>query len=483
MLICNEGFISHINQSLDDHGPNRPSISRLQARTQERIQGLLRIIQDINDYLPDDWRLTRSSNTFSILVVPEGRRRAFQLIGRSYRDEKTGEILHILATILTPQMVILDDLHELQSHVPAARMNNMTRAAHPEILLPNLYYFQERPDDSPSPLFARQYERVLEGQATTGTVTQYHRVHPLQKERGVDPIHFRWVKWTSDGHTAFVKGPDSRYHGKDFWIVEAMSPSTTRRHKERHHELIGVRLGATLPPEPYPIYEEEFKFVATGTYAGPTACKLFFEVVCAIKELGECRIEPAIGSPADLPPYVEQIDQYFDDDEKSIFDAGLLCRLRRSKDVLRLTVKLRQQTEAGRTGYLRREEEVTITAAQAEGMINRGKLPVSTPIELLETIIPQHGPLKPVLTVRNHRRLLSVVHPEGPRAELCCDMVWFEKDRLKSGAQVEVEIESKGYPRSELSQLAACLDLVPGIKRVAESKYQRGMSWLAEQGR
>ena len=65
------------------------------ARAEVSFEWLLNIVAEINLYLPDDWRLTRSTNNFRIDVVADSH---VVLVGSSFIGKGEG-IIHIIDSV------------------------------------------------------------------------------------------------------------------------------------------------------------------------------------------------------------------------------------------------------------------------------------------------------------------------------------------------------------------------------------------------
>uniref|UniRef100_A0A7V4G7N9 CYTH domain-containing protein n=1 Tax=Desulfobacca acetoxidans TaxID=60893 RepID=A0A7V4G7N9_9BACT len=423
---------------------------------QEDPSWLARIVAEINLYLPDDWRLTRTTNNFRIQLMGKDMP---ALVGRSYRLPDDN-ILHII-----------DSVHKQNykdKYDQDADYNN---------LAPNLYFYYPRPEDAETPLFARQYERVKFGRDGKLVGTQYHRVHPLTKA-GLDLEHFRWVLWTTGGDARDVNRVAPEYHGKDYWKVESLSDPAGKRQREyiQQYQTILEEFGVSdlRPPErpPHP-YEIEYKFLVSRN---PThAKKIFKDIEQKLPELG-FRLKGKRQGPR------LQVDTYFDDETLHLHQNRTSFRVRSKKDQVRITLKKRVHIASGSSYspkglYERLEEEVTITPAQ-EQALRRGESLNVFPYRLIHYVAPGCGPLKEVVVVKNQRKKLTLVEKHGQEVELCFDQVIYMIEGNEVGPYFEVEIESKGAPRLEVQALAHILEETWGLIPSRQTKYERGVSLL-----
>ena len=136
---------------------------------------LLEIIADINQYLPDDWRMNSGStkkgfdqrldNDFRIELCIEKENPSnlckktlirSSLIGHSFRIGDA-EILHICDTVLAQWMTNRDAIERMKREHGTkfeSPISGNDIEKNPELIIANMYYFYPCPDDSPSPLRA-----------------------------------------------------------------------------------------------------------------------------------------------------------------------------------------------------------------------------------------------------------------------------------------------------------------------------------------
>lgn len=451
----------------DKNGKKR-GLDHILERCNERAgiapEHLLASIADMNRYLPDDWRMTRSRNNFRIQVIAEGAN-PFYLCGFA-RRVPDGEILHIINTLL--------DRYQFDSIDAEAEglqvINRQAKREHPKILVPNLYYFRPCPESSKTPLFARQFERV---QNRPG-VDQYHRIHGLTKS-GLDPDHYFWIRWTIDGNVEFVGYPASDYHGKNYWLIPTMEAKHAESRKKAYTTELHRHGIHPTPPPPTPVtiprYENEFKF--------------------AIGKVDEETIGPVVDFFTQRNLSIQSTtsktneDIYLDDRKWHLYANGASFRLRTQKDNVRITLKKRfpaENLQEKRT-YRRIEEEAVISPSERDSLL-KGRPIAALPYRLLAYIVPAFDPtlenLSRVLSVTTVRTTYLLVDPRLRCLEVCFDSSTYSAadGNTTWGPDCEIELESKGVPSREFQRLAHDLAKYLNLKRSADSKYERGLKML-----
>ncbi len=437
------------NGVIKEWHPVERFLERVDSKERDAAK-LFKVISEINLYLPNDWRLTKNQNEFSILVVPASGV-AYKLAGLSYRTENDS-ILHIINTVLCKHFHDKDDWEKFND-------------------APNLYYFQSCPEDSLSPLFARQYEKVKKDDAGNKSGTKYHRVHPLHKW-GLDLDHYKWIKWDTNGNAEWVDYPDADYHGEDYWNVPMFQGNKSSYIKlfDKGMKKFNV-VPPALPAQTATSYEKEFKLLVQSSEQHPnTTYKSLKELVKQHPQFNiECENKEC-----------EQSDVYFDDANFTLFNLGASFRFRKTPKSARVTLKSRPCAHsklATKTGeYQRIEEEMTITRSQ-EKMLMNGEHLTALPYRLIAYVAPDCGIIKPVVSVRTKRKLIQVNNMFHQTAEICFDIVeYVALDGNVLGSDVEIEIESKGMPRDDVEILALYvkddLKLIP----TDESKYERAIA-------
>ena len=457
MLVFQKDWKNHI----EDYGCTRAKVS---------FTWLVEAVAEINRYLPDDWRLTRSTNNFRIEIVSD---QSVILVGFGYRL-KDGKILNIIDSVHPKGFVDIVDLNHHQQGGKKLRLGASTKRSLPETLTPNLYFFRPCPDDSDSPLFARQYERVKKGKNGEFVGNQFHRIHPLTRA-GLDLTHFRWVLWTISGDVSPVEAPYPEYHGKDFWEIKPIAAEKLRGSPEKYlTEYDAILKHCNIQPSPlrqkYPSpYEIEYKLLAPGS--AENAHVVFNIVPEAIKEFG---LTIADQDKRAVP----QEDTYFDDENHKLLAADASFRLRKKKGHIRITLKKRFPSHKGYSEegqYKRIEEESVITSFQ-EAELMAGRSVNVFPYRLLPYIVPESGALKPVLQVNNDRKTLVVQDAGMQKAEVCLDKNTFQSGGNTYGPCFEIEVESKGMPIDDVRRLSEYLEKTLGLIPSRQSKYERGMS-------
>ncbi len=439
------------------------------------VKKLLLIIQEINLYLPSDWRLTRSKNNFRVYVQIAGKidLENFVLAGRSFRQDN-GNILHIIDTVLKPEyldnidretLFSKDDINALPKRERSDAYNRILMS-HPDLVRPNLYFIKPQLDDCPGPLFARQYERVF----NNDTQCEYHRIHPLTKN-GIDPKIFRWIRWTCFGEATFVKTPHSNSHGRDYWRVPHIgfekAAKTVKQHKHLLEEHNINMVDGEHPNDPYEI---EYKLLYTGD---PNSRQSVFDIAGQLINKS--------GLFVDSRKTQVQNDTYMDDAEFTILFNGGSFRLRQTPDTARLTLKAKRSDASQDSGeYNRFEEEQTITLKDANAFL-LGKQINAIPIIVLKQRYPSCGNLAPRIRIETTRETLYARNNDGQNAEVCFDFVRFlDLSGKEIGRDVEIEIESKGMPVVQIAKLADLLRKELSLEPSPLSKYERAFNHYSD---
>lgn len=420
----------------------------------------VKVVAEINLYLPDDWRMTRTTNNFRIQVVsPEHN---VSLVGSSFRTDGNS-ILSIIDSIQKKGYFDVVDGRRADRRLPAAP--------------PNVYYFQPAPDNSFSPLYARQYEKILKRHNGRQAGNQYHRIHPLSKE-GLDLAHYRWVRWHDTGDVEFVESVDPRYHGKDYWTINSLTAHRRRAPRKQYIDLYDEIIGRfgvhppSLPERLHIPYETEYKLLIPGP---PEDGGALFEL---LQEKGT--YDETGFSIVRVGRVETQKDTYFDDDQFTLHALGASLRVRRkTKDNVLLNLKKRgpRTDRYSKEGlYDRIEEEAVITSSQ-ERALRAGKAINAFPFRLLAYIAPRLGKLSPRLVLSNSRTVISLENRNDQQVRLCLDSVCYKTDRPSTVFR-EVEIEGKGTSGDQLRDLARFLELQFGLIPSRQSKYERGVSLL-----
>lgn len=430
----------------------------------------LSILAEINCFLPGDWRMTKSSNNFRIQVIT--RQEHLSLVGYSYKRENQNEFINIIDTVLYKHYI---NSREIGSS-STKRITQQDIRNNPDLIQPNLYYFQPCPEDSFSPLFARQYEKVkYQDKAKKQLVgRQYHRIHPLTKA-GLDLEHYKWVRWDSNGNIEFVDYPENDYHGKSFWQIPALKNQHKRASEEEYleqynHYIDKYKVDRPILVEPAPApAEREFKFIYEGSQNN------FKNIVKNIKEfLDQEDLEAAWQGPK------KQVDSYLDDDNFTLHKSNVSFRLRKKSENSRITLKKRMPLNKGdeKEGlYYRMEEEVAISRAQEEALL-RGERINPFPYRLISYLAPGCGKLRKVLEVHNNRTTALITDKLLQRIELCHDLVTYKSGDEEYGPVFEIELESKGADCDLMDLLAEVLkdkfNLIPS----KDTKYEQGLKLL-----
>jgi len=198
------------------------------------------------------------------------------IAGYTYRTENK-EILHIINTILLKNGFDQYDLQFYNNYSKKKAGSWASQLIESGSLNPNLYFFRPQPQNSLSPLFARQYEKLKQKPDGQYSGDQYHRIHPLTKA-GLDLEHYRWIRRSSEGDIKFEDAIDPEYRGKDFWqtpewrgrkdIYLRNYNELFKKYKVRHPE------SPSLQSTPYEI---EYKFMILGEEREAAAVVLSIE--------------------------------------------------------------------------------------------------------------------------------------------------------------------------------------------------------------
>lgn len=199
-------------------------------RIQERFRQLtpeqvLRVVAEINRYMPVDWRMTRSRNNFRISVVGPNR---FDIVGSCHREGD--DIINLIDNIFPPGFYDSIDLDTLKrSGMRVAVVNEELKRNHSDMMVPNMYFFQQDLNLKrvSSRLFARQYEKLFRDKNGYSDI-QYHRIHPVYDD-GLDLHNSVWVKWNTRGNVDIVHCPDPKFRGKSFWNIPALPDCRSNR--------------------------------------------------------------------------------------------------------------------------------------------------------------------------------------------------------------------------------------------------------------
>jgi len=442
---------------------------------ESKVKKLLSVIEEINLYLPDDWRMTRTKNNFRVFVriQEENDSESFVLAGRSFR-QADGRIIHIVDTVLRPEhldkmdteaFVTKSDIGPLRKK-DRSKVFDQLRMDHPELVRPNLYFLKPRPDECPSPLFARQYERVFQD----NTLYEFHRIHPLTKS-GLDTGIFRWIRWTCFGEATIVKHPNPLSHGRDYWNVPMIKFEKATKIVQEHKRLleehdISIEHGEHAESP----YEIEYKLLYSGDPADRQS--LFEKAEEIIKESGLF---------IDSRKQQVQNDTYLDDNDFSILLDGGSLRVRQTPETARITLKAKRSDSARSGGeYSRFEEEQTITVQDANAFL-AGQGITARPLRVLRERLPKCGKLAPRVKVETRREILHARNKKEQEAEVCFDFVRFLSLSGKEiGRDVEIEIESKGMPIVQVARVADLLREKLNLTPSPLSKYERAFEHCPE---
>ncbi|MCX8069891.1 MAG: hypothetical protein N2738_05245 [Thermodesulfovibrionales bacterium] len=439
---------------------------------------LLETVDEINHYLPNDWRMTRRINRFAIKIIGEDPKNHPMLVGHIYRNKSnTMDVLHIIDTVF-PKDFALKETDEDDRKTPLR---------HPhERYTPNLYYFKKCPEGFKSPLFARQYEKVLISKKKITNCKfckdtyyefeylplEYHWIHPLTKE-GLDLHHFLWIKYDFSNKTVeIVSTTNNNYHGKDFWIVPYLEDDAIRSNKFndyiRNYESFFKRFNVSpvnvkLSHPTY--YEVEFKLLLSKDRFNEIEGFLLEK----IKGIGISLLQI-------LNPEKAHLDTYLDDHAFSLFKQGVSFKIMEHRENLRVTFKKRLAVADNLKEGLheRIEEESSITKSQKDKLIN-GKPLNNLPYRLINYFVPKCMELSPKLQVEILRRVLVIEDKGHQKAEIAFDKVIYKADGLKEKFFYEIEIEGRGMYYEHIQRIFNLIKDNFPVQPSFHTKYERGV--------
>ena len=439
-------------------------VDTLRERANVEPEWLLGVVAEMNLFLPDDWRMTASTNQFRIHIsAPEA---TLALVGSSFRDS-ADEVIHIVDTVFRPHFIS----KEVSGQSPAILTSTAQKASHAHRLTPNLYFFRPCPPDTPSPLFGRQYEKVNVREDGTIAGRQFHRLQPLTKA-GIDPDHYRWVQWDTNGHVEFVDYTEPGYHGRSYWAVPPLNKKrrdSADAYRAAMHALCdGYGVPKLAAPDLlFEPYRNEYKMVLPASDA--LSGEILDSLVSVVEELGY-RVE-----------YWErrsssQEDTYFDDAVLTLYNRGLSFCLRDTGEVKLITLKgrLPSQDIPGAHAYRRLKEEVAI-ARDDESAIRNGERLDAFPCRLLLYLAPDCGRLEEKLRIETQRRRMTIVDTQGEKATITWDRVHYPSSGGEPRAEMELELESDGMRAKDMQALAELLGNALGLSRTTRSRYTRAV--------
>jgi hypothetical protein len=444
------------SRTFDEMNPDElhPFIRLIERASGISIKQFVSIVADINEYLPDDWRMTTGNHEFRILVSYQDI--LFSLVGWSFRHD--GGIIHIIDSVLLPSMSVSNAPKEIDKH-------------------PNLYYLVPRPDYSQSPLFARQFEKIKITENVESRI-QYHRIHPLMKG-GLDPDHFHWVKWNArSGEIQSAAYPEKDYHGKNYWALEELAHAGGRNkniepYLKQYNEIIEKHLDA-MPksPESPPSYAQEPKLL----HANMRYEQLEQLIISCRNGL----VAMGFSILIETSPF-QNHDTYFDDENYSLAKSGMSFRLREKSDYVQVTLKAKQseiKQNDDKDCYRRLKEEAPISQLQKD-MLIKGNRISALPCRLIGYLSPNCGTLLPIVKIRTSRVSIIMANRANQKAELRVDHVYFyDVSDKRIGADVEIEIESNGMMSEEVATIAELLkEIDTGLSESSASKYERAIQY------
>jgi hypothetical protein len=233
-------------------------VDRLRERVSDEIAHiwLYKLLKKINDYIPNDWRLSIHSNDFVIRVIGEHEA---TFIGQSIQTyEEPEHIYHIIKTVLWSGGLA-------KGEVPSAKCPECGQEIKQEVsqsriaARPNLYVLEDSPENwffNLSPLAVRQYEKINPQQydfqlekINPAEHYEYHRVHPLYKFHpiykgyvGIQKEVYSWIKWYYNGKIEWRNvSPEADWRGKSYWNTERERITKKEQHDIMRNYVDGIR--------------------------------------------------------------------------------------------------------------------------------------------------------------------------------------------------------------------------------------------------
>lgn len=462
----------------------------------------LQILVDINRYMPEEWRMTlgasdwrlsrKIDDEFRIEICidrpsPELKLRA-ALVGHSFRVNDK-EILHIVDTVVHPTMFSPGALRAIEEEDFIRFDGPVTQSdikKNPELVVANMYYFMPCPEGSPSPLFARQYERLKYVGDKLAT-KQYHRIHPLM-HWGLDREHFRWVLWNLAGEVRFVPRSRPEFRGKTYWglgeLKEIKERATSAAMYKQHYRRLCEE--QQIPAEDVYYgdspYVTEFKYqVMISTDDDFTSLQdTVLQQLCC-RKTSKCVVETSTPLVLDNDDYTLKVhmketeshkDLYLDDESYSLLAAGVTFRLRERIDVFSATLKKRHPGSIGSHCYKRIKEEQVIRESQA-ALLKEGKPIHDLPFRLIAFTVPECGPLRETVTVETTRKRYTISDTHQKTAELRFDRYFLGLfgNTASEGPFYEIELQSMGMSDEQMQEIAAIIETFPDIALQNKTKY------------
>ncbi len=451
-MLVFQNDLDHIKERLKERG----------KAINNEYSWLLKIIQDINHYLPDDWRMTRTMNDFRIQIVTNNG--GIALAGNGMKLN-SGEILYVINTVLGADFIGSILAHKLADKRPSLRELPIPALVnrYPELIKPNLYYFYPSPDNSPSPLFARQYERILEGKNDY----EYHRIHPLTKQ-GLVHEYYQWIKWNKKGEVEFPDTIPPNYHGKDYWLLDNTSYDVASKYKGTYRKIMqDNKINTATSQSATSAYQKEYKFL----YNGRDKHTLPGKIEEAIKSAGLNIFEKS--DPINLK------DHYFDDDVWGLFHNGIIFRLRNTKTPC-ISLKYKNKQTLETSVYNRIKETASITNAQKDILMQVKPLDILL-YRILYFIYPGFHGFSKIVQATTNRTNWQVIDKDYNQALVSLDTVNYVFDNTEYGPITEIEIRNINIQENEIKKIIEQLKTNSDLIEQSTSKYERAVGLITKQ--
>ncbi|EFI34758.1 hypothetical protein Dthio_PD2134 [Desulfonatronospira thiodismutans ASO3-1] len=397
MLIFAAQSMDHIVQRLSERGHGM------------QIRELSSYLAEINQYLPRDWRIKASKNSFFVRIQKD---LPFNLVGKSYICSNSIDVIHF---ILTAFKIEFDDLKNIPKGVEI-----------PSVCRPNLYYFQKPFPYSGhlSPLWARQAEKYA-----PEDIFEYHLVKPLTS-KGVVPGISMWLQFhTLNGTITRVPEPPDYTHHKSYWMLLSESDldlSQKKRLKRYKEELQKIEIDYT-----YQAPDKE----------GRLEYKYLTEEPFDSERLQDFDLYNYVGRNS-----LQIYDTYLDTKEYDLHSKNISIRLRQIKFKKKdyFFIDMKRGYIQKKKKYKRAKESWSISPVRAEKILesNSFSYPVST---VLSFLMEDHSKLKPIIKIYTDRNIFLLQNKRNmSRTEIRSDFVKAAANAEDSFDECLRELEIQG---------------------------------------
>lgn len=354
------------------------------------IEQLSAYLAEINQYMPDDWRMKVNKNSFIVRVQSEI---PINLVGFSYLARNQISTFHFIHSALK---IEYDDLKDIPAGVEI-----------PNVCRPNLYYFRKPFPYAghSSPLWARQGEKYKEGEEL-----EYHRIKPLTQKGIISGIQI-WVQFhTGNGTITRVPEPPKDTHGRSYWMLHKES-DLSKPQKERldryREELINLQIDPHYEA-PQTEGKLEYKYIAPVLFD-----QTIFQGLTDYSYTGKHKL-------------ILQ-DTYLDTEQKELQKRNISLRLRQVffKNKSYYFVDMKKGEVRKKKRYKRDKDSWSISPHRAEKILKRNEFsyPISSVVSYL----------------------LDDVSALAPIAYLDTQRIIFTLQQAQTMARVEVRLDSTKY--------------------------------------